>query len=113
MAQTISEIEAGMAQTRNALGGAIDELEDKMKSAADWTTHFRSSPELWMAGALGLGLLAGSMIGRRTPGRQNGHPPSPSPRTSDAWDKAKSDFLATGTSMALDFIRSNFPRRDS
>jgi hypothetical protein len=110
MVQAIHEIEAGLAETRSALGGALDELEGKVKSAADWNTHFRASPELWMAAALGAGLLAGALTARRTSPRHSGLPPSPSSRTSQAWDQAKSDVLATGASMFLDFVRDSFPR---
>lgn len=111
MVQTIHEIESGIAETRASLGGTLDALEGKVKSAADWNTHFRASPELWMAAALGAGLLVGAMTSRRTSSRQLGLPPSQPSRTGQAWDQAKSDLLSTGASMFIDLVRDSFPRR--
>ena len=66
MAEKPDQIEKHIASTRTELGNHLQELEDKVKQAADWRTYYERSPMMMLGLAFGGGaLLAGLLGGRR------------------------------------------------
>jgi ElaB/YqjD/DUF883 family membrane-anchored ribosome-binding protein len=68
MGQTTDEIKHEIEQTRSRLGQEINELEYRVKRAADWRVHFDRHPWWFVgaafAGALLIGLAAGNAANR-------------------------------------------------
>lgn len=85
--QIMSHIES----QRDQLGRNLNELESRVKSAADWRMQFNKNPMLMMGVALGGGMLLGTMVsgGGRKTGRSN-------------WSSSSSsrNYAAGGASMA-------------
>lgn len=67
MGQTTDQIAAGIDQTRDDLKSNLEELETRVKSAADWRGHFRKHPGSMIAAAVVGGMLLSSMFGKRPP----------------------------------------------
>lgn len=66
MSETTAEIQAHIHDTRENLDAQLHELGQKVKAAADWRQHFEKSPGMFLAAALGGGLLVGiAAKGRR------------------------------------------------
>lgn len=63
MGETASQIENHIEETREDLGSNLQELEARVRLAADWRRQFRKNPPLFLALAFGSGLLL-SKIGR-------------------------------------------------
>jgi hypothetical protein len=63
MVERSDQIEKHIASTRSELGSNLQELEDKVKQAADWRTYFDRNPMMLMGLALGGGVLLGTMTG--------------------------------------------------
>jgi len=86
MNETSDDIESHIRHTRANLGANLNELEGKVKSAADWRLHYAKSPGVFLGTALAGGLLlALATNGHRSrrssplaPAPQA--PPSPPPR---------------------------------
>jgi hypothetical protein len=71
MGQTTDQIASGIDQTREALKSNLEELESRVKSAADWRSYFRKHPGSMVVTALIGGVLLSSMLGKRPPSRQD------------------------------------------
>lgn len=67
MAETTHEIETTIDRTREDLADNLRELEDKVRSAADWKEYFDANPALFLGLAFGGALLVGSILAGRTP----------------------------------------------
>ncbi len=67
MSETTGELQAHIRDTRENLKADIDELEQKVKSATDWRQHYEKSPGLFLAAALGGGLLVALATHSRRP----------------------------------------------
>jgi hypothetical protein len=68
MAEKPDQIEKHIASTRSELGSHLQELEDKVKQAADWKTYYERSPMTMLGLAFGGGvMLAGLLGGGRRP----------------------------------------------
>ncbi len=65
MGQTTDEITRQIEETRAELGSNLQELEWKIKGAADWRAQFRKRPFTLMGLALAGGLLLGMTLGGR------------------------------------------------
>lgn len=79
MGQTTDQIESDIHKTREDLRSNFMELENKVKSVADWRQHFRNHPGTLLAAAFGAGALLATM-GRSS--RSAGAPlPTASTRT--------------------------------
>ena len=63
MVERSDQIEKHIASTRSELGSNLQELEAKVKQAADWRTYFDRNPMMVMGLALGGGVLLGTMCG--------------------------------------------------
>jgi Protein of unknown function (DUF3618). len=63
MGQTTDQIAAHIEHTRDSLGSNLDELEQRVKSVADWQRHFRSNPLTMLGVAFGGGVMLAAMFG--------------------------------------------------
>lgn len=59
MGQVTNQIEQEIRETRSELGRNLEALEDKAREFADWRTHYRNHPSLFLGVALGAGLAVG------------------------------------------------------
>jgi len=59
------QIEQHIASTRHELGHNLQELESKVKQAADWRTYYERNPMMMVGLAFGGGVLLASMMGGR------------------------------------------------
>ena len=69
MGQTTDEIASGIDQTREELKSNLEELETRVKRAADWRTHFRNHPGAMIAVAMVGGMLLSTLIGKQPTSR--------------------------------------------
>lgn len=63
MGQTTDQIASDIDQTRDELKSNLEELETRVKSAADWREQFDRHPGVMIAGALLGGMLLSAMLG--------------------------------------------------
>jgi hypothetical protein len=63
--QTTDQIESEIDTSRADLKSNLQELESRVRSAADWRRHFREHTGAALAVAFGGGLLLSAMLGRR------------------------------------------------
>jgi hypothetical protein len=66
MGQTTDQIENQIESTREDLKSNLQELETRVKTAADWRHYFVEHPGAMMAAAFGGGVLLASMVGGRS-----------------------------------------------
>jgi len=66
MGQTTDQITSDIDQTREQLKSNLQELETRVKSAADWRSQFQKRPGQMVIAALLGGALLSSMLGTRT-----------------------------------------------
>jgi hypothetical protein len=71
MGQTTDQIASDIDQTRAELKSNLEELETRVKSAADWRAQFRKHPGPMVVAAVLGGALLSSMIGKRGPSSQD------------------------------------------
>jgi hypothetical protein len=71
MGQTTDQIENVIDQTREDLKSNLEELETRVKAVADWRSQFRKHPGSMIAVALVGGVLLSSMLGKRSPFRED------------------------------------------
>jgi len=116
MGQTTNQIESYIEDKREDLGANLEELETKVKDAADWKHHFRNRPMTMIGVAFGGGVLLATMMGSR--GRrdawQRGAPAAITPGrvrgvALDTWDHVKGALIAVAASRAKDFIDEVVP----
>jgi hypothetical protein len=67
MDQTTDQIASNIDQTREELRLNLQELETRVKSAADWRSQFQKRPGAMVIAALVGGALLSSMMGPRSP----------------------------------------------
>ncbi|MEJ0006258.1 MAG: hypothetical protein WDM77_07700 [Steroidobacteraceae bacterium] len=79
MTETTGEIQAHIRETREDLSANLNELEQKVQSATDWRQHFEKSPLLFLAVALGGGLLLAHATNGRRARPISALPASPAP----------------------------------
>jgi hypothetical protein len=65
MGQTTDQIANDIAETRDVLKSNLEELETRVKEAADWRRQFRHHPGAMMTAALVGGALLSALIGKR------------------------------------------------
>lgn len=73
MGQTPDQIESHIRIQREGLQANLKELEDKVKSATDWRQQFSRHPGIFIAAALGVGVLLSAVV--RTAPRRRGSAP--------------------------------------
>lgn len=74
MSESPEQIESHIRHTREDLSANLNELEQKVKSAADWRHHFAKSPVAFLAAAVGGGVLL-ALATRGPPSRSSAYPP--------------------------------------
>jgi hypothetical protein len=67
MGKTADQIANDIDRTRQDLKSNLEELETRVRAAADWRDHFRRHPGAMAMAALVGGALLSSMIGKRPP----------------------------------------------
>lgn len=65
MGQTTDQIETEIDATREELMSNLEELESRVKEAADWREQFRKRPGVMIAAAAVGGMLLAAMLGKR------------------------------------------------
>ena len=63
MGQTTDQITTDIQQTREDLRSNLEELETRVKSAADWRSQFRRHPRAMLIAAAIGGALLSAMLG--------------------------------------------------
>ena len=66
MGQTTDQIASDIDQSREQLKSNLQELETRVKSAADWRSQFQKHPGRMVAAALVGGVLLSSILGTRS-----------------------------------------------
>lgn len=69
MGQATEQIEAHIEQAKEDLGSNLQELEQKVKSVADWKQHVRTNPMTMVGVAFGGGMLLSTIVGSRRTSR--------------------------------------------
>jgi hypothetical protein len=122
MGQTANQIEAHIEHTREDLGSNLDQLERKVKSAADWRHQFREKPALMLGAAFGGGILLATMLGGRKaprhrersyPARETTQPHAASDtqkhKALETWDNVKGAMIGLAASRFKDYIGEIIP----
>jgi hypothetical protein len=119
MGQTANQIEAHIEHTREDLGSNLDQLESKVKSAADWRHQFREKPALMLGAAFGGGILLATMLGgRKTHRRREGGYPARDPHAGsdtqkhkalETWDNVKGAMIALAAARFKDYVGEIIP----
>jgi Protein of unknown function (DUF3618) len=119
MGQTASQIEAHIEHTREDLGSNLDQLERKVKSAADWRHQFQERPALMLGAAFGGGIFLATMLGgrkarRRREGRYPGteaHAGSDTQKHKalETWDNVKGALIGLAASRFKDYVGEIIP----
>ena len=112
MDQTTNQIEAHIQQTRGDLTSNLRELEDRVKSVADWRQQFQKHPMPMLAASFGGGLVLAMMIGKRT--NKSGVEPGTQVRRVkhpglDAWDNIKGALIGIAATRVTDFLGEIIP----
>ena len=63
MGETTDQIAADIAQRRDDLKSNLEEVETRVKDAADWRSQFRRHPGVMIAAAMAGGMLLSSLLG--------------------------------------------------
>ena len=63
MGETTDQIAADIAQRRDELKSNLEELETRVRDAADWRSQFRRHPGVMIAAAMAGGMLLSSLLG--------------------------------------------------
>jgi len=120
MGETTQQIENHLQDTREDLKSNIQELESRVKSAADWRQQFERHPGVMLSAAIGGGVLLSMMLRKTsraataTASSSVREPRKLSPAASDAlrtWDTLKSALVgvaATKVKGALGEIVPGF-----
>jgi hypothetical protein len=69
MGKAADEIATVIDQTREDLKSNLEELETRVKAAADWREHFRKHSGPMVVAAMVGGALLSAMLGKRPPSR--------------------------------------------
>jgi hypothetical protein len=119
MVERSDQIEKHIASTRSELGSNLQELEDKVKQAADWRTYFERNPMMVMGLALGGGVLLGTMLGASnrvagivTEEHQNGkrsRDGSRNPQVADSWGVLKGALIGLAGAKVRDVLNEALP----
>jgi hypothetical protein len=122
MGQATSQIKAHIEDTRADLGSNLHELEQKVKSVADWKQHFQTKPMTMLGVAFGGGILLATILGGRKsgrgergfsslPARSEPHPGTDHQKHKalETWDNIKGALLGVVATRFKDFVGEVVP----
>ena len=121
MDENTSQIERTIVTEREALGRNLEALNQKARELADWRTHYRQRPWLFIGVAAGAGVIAGALVGRGEvtwpqSNRVHGEPRRPlserSPKAAQlmtTWARVSDALLALVTAKSIDAISARVP----
>jgi len=124
MDRTKDEIESEIAGEREALRSNLEELHDRVRSAADWRRQFRNNPVLGLSLAFGGGLLLAGLLGRRGTGATRTYyypahsgPAARAPRSAapgrdrllGAWDAIQSALIGVAATTITNALSDLIP----
>jgi len=126
MDKTRDEIESQIEGEREALRSNLEELRDRVRSAADWRSQVRNNPMLGLALAFGGGLVLAGILGRRAPraphtydypargaAAHSVHPPrAPAPgheKLLGAWDAIQSALIGVAATAITNTLSELVP----
>lgn len=95
------EIERHIDGKREDLGRNLDDLEEKVRSAMDWRSHFDKNPGLFV----GLAFLGGIAVSAMTTSRTI----TVSPRLSRSWGALQGAAVGAVLAKAEDFLDRTIP----
>jgi len=116
MGETTSQIETRIERTREDLGSNLRELENRVKTAADWREHYRVNPLLWAGLAFGGGVFLGVLSRRRDPlepmetlnagvgGGTVVNAGRARQKVLDSWEDIKTALVGVATARVMDFL---------
>ena len=115
MNDTTNKIEVYMEKKREHLGSNLRELQDKVKSAGDWHTHFKNHPLVSIGVAVGVGAALASLL----PRAQRRSPPLPHrvvstpsihrEEISTQWSMVKSAAIALAGQKLVQYLDGAVP----
>jgi hypothetical protein len=111
MNETTGEIESHIRDTRADLNANLNELEQKVKSVADWRKHYNKAPGAFLATALGSGVLLALATKSNRPRSTTPPPAAPSisaprqPREKGALEEPLSVIKAALIGMAANHAK--------
>ena len=120
MGKTASQIESHIESTRDHLGSNIEELEQKVRAAADWKQHFQNSPMSMIGVAFGGGVLLSTILGgkRRRSSSRRDESTSETPHDGtdrrkhqalETWDNIKGALIGVAATRFKDFVGDMVP----
>ncbi|MEO8050325.1 MAG: hypothetical protein ABI833_07905 [Acidobacteriota bacterium] len=118
MAERPEQIEQHIALTRNELGGHLQELENKVKQAADWRTYYERNPMMLLRLAFGGGVMLASMLGGEreeaslTPRGQrmiSAYPEAQKSAVYDAWHDVKAALIGLSSAKLVGMLNQALP----
>jgi hypothetical protein len=134
-----NQIEQEIRERRSDLGRNLNELEDKARQLADWRTHYREHPKVFLGAAIGAGIvLALATVSKARPSvrafdsddaealpeRDTTHdvyrfssPPNPARRTvnriqrevGDTWNHIANGLLSLASAKAIQLVSELVP----
>ena len=123
MSQSPEQIESDIDKTRAELHSNLQELENKVKSAADWRQLFAKHPGAMAAAAFGVGALLSTLMGRRTQSPaivqdaprsmavSNGHgvPARQKHQALQSWDNIKNAMVGLAATKVTGYLGGLMP----
>jgi hypothetical protein len=122
MGTTTHQIEDHIERTRDALCSNLNELEQKVKSVADWQQHVRNRPGTSLALAFGGGVVLAAILGGRS--KRSAKQRSSRPATAaepllktarrsgagvEAWDRVKGVVIGVAAARLANYVEDVFP----
>ena len=117
MDTSADEIVSHIQRTRQNLSFNINELENKVKAAADWKEHFQAHPMVMLGCAFGTGAVISKLLlgGKRRYYTADVQPRAEfrnhgiSGRTSETWEATKTAFAGLIASHLKDVVNDVLP----
>ncbi len=102
MGQTASQIEDHIEDKRESLGRNLRELENKVKSAADWRYQFENHPAAFLGAAFGGGILLAVAFRRSSGGRTRHYSYAIPPAVAPSGESNRTPRAVHANSPAMD-----------
>ncbi len=109
MVERSDQIEKHIASTRSELGSNLQDLEDKVKQAAESRTYFDRNPMMLMGLALGGGVLLGAMTAAAPQYRNMSRPGAQNGLAADTWGTLKGALIGLAGSKVRTLLEEVVP----